>query len=181
MAKEKRYFYECVLACDLGYWGPEHRRENWERKGKAMVQTFAMHNVHMLPEHGMTGRGVPFPADYLVVDQPLGKSYTEVVTKSVSRPATAYGNIGGLKPRIMRPKQSKVKFRQLDANEITAEIRRDAYDYGLPQFNAKGKQISGWDASLFKDNDGDVRLGPEEALNAAAVATDVPVTAEVAV
>jgi len=181
MAKEKRFWYECILQCDLGYYAPDGRRERWVKKGRAMIQPTTMHIVRLLPEHGLNGRGEPFPADYIVTDKPLGRSYVEAgVTKAVSRPATAFGNIGGLKPRVMREKVNKVKFRLLDTDEITSEVRRQAWDYGLPVMR-DGKQVEGWAASIFEANDKDVELPAEEALNARAVATDVAVEAAIEV
>src|SRR3990167_2360596 len=173
MAKEKRFWYECILQCDLGWYGPDGRRERWQKKGKALIQPMTMHIVRLRPEHGMNGRGEPFPADYVVTDKPFGRSYTGAgVTKMVSRPATAYGNIGGLKPRVMREKQNKVKFRLLDTDELTSEIRRNAYDYGPPEIR-DGKQVSGWAAVLFEAGDTEVQLPDEVAKMARAVATDV--------
>ena len=180
MAKEKRFWYECVLQCDIGWYGPDQRRERWPRRGRSEIQPDTMHSVRLTPEHGRNGRGEPFPADYIVTDKPVGRSYTEVVTKGVSRPETAYGNIGGARQRVMRVKESKIKLRLMDPDELTREIRYNAYDYGPPEYR-DGKQVKGWVAALFEDNDKDVVLPKDMAKWAQQVAADVGVKKEVPV
>lgn len=194
MAADKRFYYECVYPCEIGFYGPNKRRETWRTKGRSEVQGFCLHNRRLMPAHGRTVRGrVAHEADIIVTDYPVGKSYVETVQKMVSRPASAYGNIGGLKPRVMRMKSNKIKLSLIDANDVTRDIMERAWDEGLPQWryldkeeiiqwqieqrplqldpdNGKAReQMSGWAAVLFEDNDKSVELPKEMAQWAQAV------------
>ena len=148
MAKEKRYWYECIYETDLGYWAPDQRRERWVQKGRSLIQPMrVLHSVRLYPSRGVNSRGEPLPPDYACFLQPLAKQYTEEVTKRVSRPNyTVTGRRAG---RVMRPKTSKVKFRQLDSDELTDYVRRNAYFFDE------------WHESLFIDADKDVYLPGE--------------------
>jgi hypothetical protein len=151
-----------------------------------------------MPAHGRNARGrVAYEADVIVTDYPVGKSYVDNVQKLVSRPASAYGNIGGLKPRVMRMKSNKIKLRLLEAGEITRDVMDRAWDEGLPQWRFLDKdeviqwqlegrpiqtdpetgkpreQMSGWAAVLFEDNDKTVELPKEMAQWAQAVTPGV--------
>jgi len=98
-----------------------------------------LHSKRLSPSRGFTARGEEIPPDYIVTDKPLGRTYTEEVTKMVSRPKDQMGT----KERVMRPKTSKIKFVLLDPEDVTQEIKRSAYDFN-------------WAPALFKDATEDV-------------------------
>lgn len=173
----KRYYYRCVYPCDVAYYGPDQRRENWRETGKLSIPTYAMHSIRIQPQHGRRVNGRPFPADYIVTEKPLGKSYTEEVTKTVSRPATPYGG-----KRVNREKRNKIKLQLVDEHDIPADA--EVYRRGMPVFveleedevlewqdrgrlvtkDKTGKsvqQIQGWAATMFEDSDWPVVL-PED-------------------
>ena len=169
MAKERRYYYECVYQCDVGHIGQDQRRERFIRRGRSEIAKPTMHSVRVYPSRGVNARGEEIPADYIVTDQPIGKNYTEEVEKKVSRPDFEHP---GVRNRLMRAKVSKVKFVLRDAADVPEECRRKAYDYGRPQFGEDEKgnrvQIAGWHASLFETHVEDVVLPAESAAMAAA-------------
>lgn len=173
----KRYFYKCVYPCDVAYFGPDQRRENWIESGRSTIPTYGMHSVRLRPQHGRRVNGRPFPADYIMTDQPVGKSYTEEVIKQVSRPASPYGG-----KRVNREKHNKIKLQLVDEGDIPADA--EIHRRGLPVFielteddmlawqehdrplnkDKAGKnvqQIQGWAASMFEDSDWPVVL-PED-------------------
>lgn len=138
-----RYFYECIARgicpwVDVGYKGPDQRRDRWPRKGRNRVQP--THVLHVIRCHSnilqKTGEQIK-PPDYIVTNKPLAKRYTDTVTYGVSRmddPAH------GKKNRVIRNKTSEPKFRLLSADEITDFVRANAYDYG-----------DDWDAHMFEE------------------------------
>ena len=151
MAKTRRFYYECVLETDLGFWAPDQRKEHWVQKGKNVIQPMkALHYIRVAPSNGMNIRGEPFPPDYIVTDRPLGRQYTEEIEKRVSRPSFD-SSTGRRNGRYWRKKVSKIKFRLLDADEIDPEVRRKAID--LP-----------WVDALFEDIVKDVILPKDVAI-----------------
>jgi hypothetical protein len=138
MAKSRRYYYECISPCQLGWWGPDQRKERWIRRGSSLVQpTHVQHLVNVYPSKGITPRGEPIPPDYVVTDQPLGKQYTQEIVKKVLRPH--FDQLTGRRNgRSWRKKISTVKFRLLDMDEVDGDIKRRAKDYP-------------WQETLFED------------------------------
>lgn len=124
MAKAKRYFYKCVYPCDVGYWGPDQRKERWGKQGQPPK---VLHSVRVLPSRGYDSRGRERPGDYIVTDKPLAKHFTQETVKKVSRPSWD-PQTGRRNGRVYRKKVTKVKFELLDADEIDREIREAAYD-----------------------------------------------------
>lgn len=148
MAKARRYYYAVVLQCDLPWYGPDQRKERWVMKGKQLVQpTRVLHVKRVYPSKGFNARGEEFPPDYIVTDRPVGKSYTHEVVKKVSRPDFEHP---GARKRLDREKASKIKLELIDPDDVTAEIRRAAYDMD-------------WGEELFKDAVEDVKLPSETA------------------
>lgn len=142
MAKSKRFYYKCILVCDLGWYGPDQRKERWETKGKVSIQpTKTLHSIRLKPSGGYNARGEEMPPDYIVTDKPVGKCFTEQVPKKVSRPSWD-PNTGRRNGRVYRKKFSVPKLEILDPDEIDSLIRKRAFD--LP-----------WTDNLYSD-------GPEK-------------------
>jgi len=136
MAKPKRYYYECVLQCDLPYVAPDQRRERWPKNN---IAPMCIHSKRLVPSDGYT------TPDFIVTDKPVARQYTEEVVKAVSRPDFEHP---GARRRIMREKVSKIKLRLLDSDEVGETVRRTAID--LP-----------WADALFTEATQDVILSPE--------------------
>jgi hypothetical protein len=156
MAKQTRYVYECLYQTDLGWFGPDQRRERWIQKGRTLIQPQRVqHIIRCFPskDRGLTSRGDPIPADYIITPRPLGKSYTEEVKKMVSRSLHDGTNPGMFGKRVMREKVNKVKFRLVPPDEVTESMVRYAFDYG-----------DDWDPELFKDRTDDVNIQPKTEL-----------------
>jgi hypothetical protein len=119
----RRFYYECLRRTDLGYWGPQRRRE---REGKGMP-TKVQHIAVVLPSRGMNTRGEELPPDYIVTDKPLGKQYIEQMTKKVSRPSFD-SESGRRNGRYYRRKLITPKFRLLDPDEVDWDIKKRAID-----------------------------------------------------
>jgi len=153
MAKQKKYYYECVYPCDVPWYGPDQRRERWVQKGKMLVQPpRVLHSVRCFPSRGYNARGEKLLGDYIATNRPIGKAFTEEVTKSVSRVDWNARLRDGGSPRKMVEKSSKVKFVLLEPDEVTDAVRRVAYDFE-----------DDWGAALFNDADTDVVLPAEAA------------------
>jgi hypothetical protein len=153
MAKQTRFVYECLFQSDMGFFGPDQRRERWLQKGRTLIQPQRVqHIVRCFPSSakGLTSRGDPIPADYIITPKPLGRSYTEEVKKMVSRSLHDGTNPGMFGKRTMREKVNKVKFRLVPPDEVTESMVRYAFDYG-----------DDWDPQLFKDSVTDVNIFPK--------------------
>lgn len=157
MAKAKRFWYECVLQCDLGFLAPDQRRERWTQRGKVEVQPpRTLHSVRLYPSKGYDKNGNYIPGDVAVFDQPLARRYTEEIEISVSRPLIDAEHPGG-HTRYMRPKVTKVKFVLLDPEDVTESVKRRAYDYGPD-----------WHPSLFAEGPVEINLPRDVAVGLAA-------------
>lgn len=158
MAKQKRYFYECVMTCDLPFMGPDQRRERWKQNGRIQEQPQkVLHVLRVHPSPGFTARGDRRPADYIVTDRPIGRSYTEEVVKNVSRSLHDGTDAKQALKRGARPKVSKIKFKLLDPEDVTDYVRMNAFDFE-----------DRWGPALFDDGDKDVVLPKEAAAFASA-------------
>lgn len=155
----KRYYYECVRQCDIGWRGPDPRRERWSTRGGMLVQPpDVMHSKRLYPSVASAGRAglsvglndVRPEADIIVTDKPVAKNYTQTVTKKVSRPRFD-PTTGRRHGRYFRRKTNPPKLRILEPDEIDNDVRRNAID--LP-----------WDVSLFTDATGDVILPQDVAI-----------------
>ena len=166
MAKQKRYYYECVFpdkdGCEVGYWAPDQRRERWPRKGRLSQQPMrVLHTLRLKasdPDR-LDRNGNPRPGDYLVSDKPIGRAYTEETIKNVSRPEIDLKTGVVYKTRVMRTKICRQKFRLLEDFEVDRSVIETAYDMD-------------WREDLYNDGQKDVLL-PKEAKQAA-VESQIP-------
>jgi hypothetical protein len=146
MPKAKSYYYECVLQCELPWYGPDQRKERAKFVGRSeMVNPRTLHVIrcNSSAEKGFNSRNEPIAPDYICVPKPLAKHYTDEITKKVSRVKvdSAYRAVG----RVLRDKTSKVKFVLLDPDEVTEFVKRSAYNYG-----------DAWGPEMFEDKYDDV-------------------------
>ena len=163
----RKFLYECVAApsapgqlgfVEVGYMAPDQRKERWKMVGKQLRQPMCKHVIRLYAlfegqEYDPNGNRVW--ADYLGVDKPLGRQYTEELHYKVSRPTDDYEH-PGRRARVMREKISYPKFRL-----VTGEDRLQ-----VPH----NKIVEGydWTPELFEDRTGDVVLSKDmEALAAA--------------
>jgi len=116
---------DCGYFCELGYWGPDQRKERWKKQGKMLVQPAKV--LHSLRVHGLDPDGSEDHTDYIVTDRPIGKPYTEEVKKQVSRPYHD-PETGRRHGRKYRNKMSKIKFRLLEPDEVDSDIKKRALD-----------------------------------------------------
>jgi hypothetical protein len=111
--KDKRLYYECVMNCQVGYMGLDQRRERWIDNQPGMC----LHERTFLPEN-------PFdkskPAMILAVDRPLADRYTAEITKIIRRKNLRTGEWED------KPTHTKIKFVQLEPEDITSDIRSRA-------------------------------------------------------
>ena len=151
MAKTRRYYYECVAECDLGFWGPDQRKERWIQKGRQLIQPARVqHSIRLSPSRGIRPNGDQIPPDYIVTDRPLGKQYTEEITKKVSRPSfdPVTGRRNG---RYFRKKVSAIKFRLMDIDEVDSDIKKHAFDME-------------WQEVIYETHSEDVTLPKDQAV-----------------
>jgi hypothetical protein len=108
--KDTRFYYECVMSCQMGYLAPDHRKERFVNNQPLQV----LHEVTFVPDDPYDKRK---PAMVLSLDFPLAERYVEEVPKVVRRK--------NLRTNEWEEKEthSKIKFRLMDADEITGEIR----------------------------------------------------------
>lgn len=172
MPKEKRYYYECVFpdkhGCEVGYWGPDQRRERWPKKGRLAEQPMkVLHTVRFFPSNpDRTDRsGMPIPGDILCTARPIGRQWTEETVKNVSRPKINMETGQKMLGRVMRPKISRQKFRLMEDYEIDRTIIERCY-------------FMNWIDDLYKDGGEDVHL-PKDAKQAAIEAQKPEPAAEV--
>jgi hypothetical protein len=112
MAKERRYFYECVVPCQMGYMAPDQRRENWPEDG---VAPMSLHERSFYPAGPGKKR-----ADYLVTTSPIAKRYTEAQPRKFFKK--------DLRTNEMREinTPTTIKFVLLEGDEIGDYIRERA-------------------------------------------------------
>ena len=111
MARDKRYYYECVTTCQMGYMAPTHRREDFGEDG---VPPMILHERQFAPRMGQR------KADYLCTLVPLAKRYVEVIPRNFKKKNLRTGEI------IDVEEHSVVKFRLLEADEIGDYVRGHA-------------------------------------------------------
>ena len=111
--KDTRFYYECVMRCQMGYMALDHRKERFVNGQPQMV----LHEITFMPDDPYDARK---PAMILALDFPLAERYVEEVPKMVRRK--------NLRTNEWEEKEthSKIKFRHMDKDEITSEIRARA-------------------------------------------------------
>ena len=111
--KDKRFYYECVMQCQIGYMALDHRRERWVN-GQAQL---CLHERTFTPDNPFDKRK---PAMILALDKPIAPRYTEEIPTMVRRK--------NLRTNEWEEKEthSKIKFRLLDPDEVTSDIRERA-------------------------------------------------------
>jgi hypothetical protein len=111
--KDKRLYYECVMQCQVGFMGLDHRRERFVNDQPQMC----LHERTFMPENPYDKRK---PAMILGLDRPLVAHYTDEVSKIIRRK--------NLRTSEWEDKEthSKIKFRLLDPDEVTSDIRARA-------------------------------------------------------
>jgi hypothetical protein len=112
MAKERRYYYECLATCQMGYMASDHRRERWADDGTPAI---CLHERTFYP----AGLGKK-RADYLVTDEPISKRYTDPVMRTFKKMDLRTREI------ITVNAPMTVKFRLLDQEEVGDYIREHA-------------------------------------------------------
>jgi hypothetical protein len=112
MAKDRRYYYECVVTCQMGYMAPSARREEWPEDG---VPPMVLHERSFYP----AGLGKKRP-DYLCTSSPIAKRYTEAQPRKFFKK--------DLRTNEMREinTPTTVKFVLLDPDEIGDYVRDKA-------------------------------------------------------
>jgi hypothetical protein len=120
--KDKRYYYECVMQCQMGYLAPDHRKERWVNGQPLQV----LSEITFLPDDIYDKRK---PAMILAVDLPLAERYTEEIPKVVRRKNLRSGEWEE------KETHSKIKFRLMDPDEITADMRARAVFMQLREFD----------------------------------------------
>jgi hypothetical protein len=111
--KDTRFYYECVMRCQMGFMALDHRKERFINGQPQMV----LHETTFYPEDPYDKRK---PAMILALDFPLAERYVEEVPKMVRRK--------NLRTNEWEEKEthSKIKFRLMDKDEITNETRAAA-------------------------------------------------------
>ena len=111
MAKEKKYYYECVATCQMGYMAIDHRKERQDEEGTVMC----LHERTFYP----SGLGKRRP-DYLVTNAPISKRYLEPVNRTFQKM--------DLRTREYRTinAPTTVKFVLLEPDEIGDYVREHA-------------------------------------------------------
>ena len=98
MAKQKFYYYECILMVDVIYEGPVHRADQ---------RTNVYANEMM--EHSRRFKTGDIPKkkgpDFLVTTRPIAAHFTDEIEKTISRPDPTIGQ-----PRHIRKTYTKIKF-----------------------------------------------------------------------
>lgn len=112
MAKDKRYYYQCVATCQMGYMAPDQRRENWPEDG---VPSMALHERSFYP----SGPGKKRP-DYLCTSEPIAKRYTAPQPRKFFKKDLRTNEM----KEINTP--TTVKFVLLEDNEIGDYVREKA-------------------------------------------------------
>jgi hypothetical protein len=110
--KDKKLYYECIATCQMGFMGPDQRKERWEENG---MPAMCLHERSFYP----SGLGKKRP-DYLATDKPISKRYLQPVMRTFSKM--------DLRTREMKVVNSPTtaKFRLLDSDEIGDYVREHA-------------------------------------------------------
>lgn len=112
MAKERRYYYECVTTCQMGYMGASMRVEE---RGEDGVPPIVLHERSFYPK----GLGKKH-SDYLCTVSPISKRYTEAQPRKFFKK--------DLRTNEMREinTPTTIKFVLLEGDEIGDYIREHA-------------------------------------------------------
>jgi hypothetical protein len=108
MAKEKRYYYECVTNCQMGYIAPSGRREEFGEDG---VPTMVLHERDFQRSEGRR------KADYLCTTSPLSRRYTEEIPRNFPKKNLRTGEIINVEAHTI------VKFVLLDPEDVGDYVR----------------------------------------------------------
>ena len=161
----KVYFWECLYDVDVAYMGPLSKSQRTHYDDDE-IPAETMHVIRLQAAVAPDGmRRTKGHGDIIKTNKPLGKHLVQIISKKVSRPIVSLdGNRHTLK-RTMRDKVGKaLKFRLLDADEITAYVQEVAIAPGeVDMRSGKPKFGKGahWREDMFRDAVEDVTL-PEE-------------------
>lgn len=111
--KDKRYYYECVTTCQMGYMAPSTRLEERREDG---VPPMVLHERQFNPR-GAMGKKEP---DYLCTAAPISRRYTEEVARNFKKRDFRTGEMKDIEAH------SVIKFVLLESDEVDAGIRRVA-------------------------------------------------------
>jgi len=111
--KDKRLYYECQMQCQVGYMAFDHRKERYVND----QPTMCLHERTFMPAHPFDKKK---PAMILALEKPIVAHYTDEVPKIVRRK--------NLRTNEWEEKEthSKIKFRLMDSDEITSDVRERA-------------------------------------------------------
>lgn len=112
MAKDKRYYYECVTQCQMGYMAPSTRIED---RGEDGVPPMVLHERTFYP----AGPGKRRP-DYLATTQPISRRYTEELPRNFMKKDLRTNEMKEVKAHTV------VKFVLLDPSDIGDYVREHA-------------------------------------------------------
>jgi len=112
--KEKWLYYECVYPCEVGFMGPDQRKE---RQVPGQMPRNCLHTITLIPSDPYNPKKLP---DILAVKRPLAPSYVSEVEKIVNRKNLRTGL------REDHPKKSKIKFALLEGSDVTDSVIRRA-------------------------------------------------------
>ena len=105
--KEKWLYYECVMPVEIGFMGPDQRKE---RQLPGQMSQPCLHTITLSPSYPYNPKKLP---DILGVKRPLADSYVKEVQKTVSRKNLRTG------AREDRTKTSKITFVLLEGPDLT--------------------------------------------------------------
>lgn len=170
MAK-KSYYYEVITDFEIPIMArlsKQQRARFGEDEDPPLEMLHVFHAEAAVKPDGMRrtrGMNLRRNGDIIKTDRPVGKSYTEIVRKLVSRPIISAVDGGRTLKRVMRPTVSKVKLRLLEPDEITSYVVENAICAG--ELGKDGRPMFGkgsrWGDALFVDSTADVTLPPETA------------------
>lgn len=111
--KDKRFYYECVMQCQIGYMSLDTRKERWVNDQPQLC----LHERTFYPDDPFNPKK---PAMILALDRPIARRYTEEVTRIVPRKNLRTGEYED------KPTHSKIKFVLIEPEDLTADMRQRA-------------------------------------------------------